>query len=245
VTPDEWLEALRKGIAAVAATPPEYLTQDAPSCPGWTARDLVAHLGGVHRWAVGVIVGQKVPYTDLDPEAPAGEDVLEWYTERADKLIATLASSDLDAPTKSPFGERPVRFWFRRQAQEVAVHRWDIGHAYRGWDVDPLDAALAADGIGEWSEVFTPRRIGRDGGTPEELRGARILLKADDAAGSWLLRADADGIGIVDDDGAPDATIAASTSDLLLALWRRVPLSRLAVDGDAAHVERVLDLVRI
>lgn len=86
---------------------------------------------------MGVIVGQKVPYTDLDPEAPAGEDVLEWYTERADKLIATLASSDLDAPTKSPFGERPVRFWFRRQAQEVAVHRWDIGHAYRGWDVDP------------------------------------------------------------------------------------------------------------
>ncbi|RIR99660.1 maleylpyruvate isomerase family mycothiol-dependent enzyme, partial [Mycobacteroides abscessus] len=26
MTPDEWLEALRKGIAAVAATPPEHLT---------------------------------------------------------------------------------------------------------------------------------------------------------------------------------------------------------------------------
>lgn len=245
MSPEEWLEALRSGTAAVAATPPEYLDQDAPSCPGWTARDLVAHLGGVHRWSVGILVGQKVPYADLDPEAPAGEDVLEWYTERADNLITTLTSSDPDAQTKSLFGERPVRFWYRRQAHEVAVHRWDIEHAYRGWDAAPIDAALAADGIGEWSEVFTPRRIGRDGGTPQDLQGARILLQANDGGGSWLLRADAESIGIVDEDVAPDAVITASTSDLLLALWHRVPLSRVTVDGDVAHVERVFDLVRI
>ncbi|MBA0045341.1 maleylpyruvate isomerase family mycothiol-dependent enzyme [Mycobacteroides sp. LB1] len=245
MSPDEWLEALRKGIAAIAETPPEYLERDAPSCPGWTARDVVAHLGGVHRWAVGVVVGEKVPYTDVDPDAPVGEPVIGWYSDRADNLVAALTSKDLDAPTKSPFGERPVRFWYRRQANEVAVHRWDIEHAYRGWDAEPIDAALAADGIGEWSELFTPRRIGRDGGTPEGLRGARILLTASDADGSWLLRVDADAIGIVDEDAVPDATITASTSDLLLALWHRVPLSRLAVDGDVARVEQVLDLVRI
>lgn len=245
MTPDEWLEALRKGMAAVAATPPEHLDQKAPSCPGWMARDVVAHLGGVHRWAVGVVVGEKVPYTDVDPDAPAGEAVIDWYSDRADNLVAALTSKDLDAPTKSPFGERPVRFWYRRQANEVAVHRWDIEHAYRGWDAEPIDAALAADGIGEWSELFTPRRIGRDGGTPQDLQGARILLQASDADGSWLLRVDADAIGIVDEDAVPDATITASTSDLLLALWHRVPLSRLAVDGDGARVEQVLDLIRI
>ncbi|WP_078293995.1 maleylpyruvate isomerase family mycothiol-dependent enzyme [Mycobacterium sp. D16R24] len=242
---DEWLEALRKGIASVAATPPEYLARDAPSCPGWTARDVMAHLGGVHRWAVGVVIGEKVPYTDVDLDAPSGETVIGWYSDRADNLIAALTSKDLDAPTKSPFGERPVRFWYRRQANEVAVHRWDIEHAYRGWDAEPIDAALAADGIGEWSELFTPRRIGRDGGTPEDLRGTRILLQASEAGGSWLLRVDAEAIGIVDDDAEPDATITASTSDLLLALWHRVPLSRLTVDGDAARVEQVLDLIRI
>ncbi|MBB4853452.1 uncharacterized protein (TIGR03083 family) [Mycobacteroides chelonae] len=245
MTPDEWLEALRKGIAAVVATPPESLDRDVPSCPGWTARDLVAHLGGVHRWAVGVVVGQKVPYQDVDAEAPADQAVLGWYSGYADNLVETLTSTDLDAPTKSPFGERPVRFWYRRQANEVAVHRWDIEHAYRRWDAEPIDTALAADGIGEWSELFTPRRIGRDGGTPEDLQGARVLLNANDGGGAWLLRADADSIGIVDDDATPDATITASTSDLLLALWHRVPLSRLTVDGDAARVERVLDLVRI
>ncbi|MBF9319499.1 maleylpyruvate isomerase family mycothiol-dependent enzyme [Mycobacteroides chelonae] len=248
MTPDQWLEALRTGIAAVVATPPEHLDREAPSCPGWTARDVVAHLGGVHRWAVGVVTGQKIPYADVDPEAPTGETVIGWYADRADSLVAALTSNYLDAPTKSPFGERPVRFWYRRQANEVAVHRWDIEYAYRGWDAAPIDETLAADGISEWSELFTPRRIGRDGGTPEDLRGARILLHANDANdadGSWLLRADADGIGIVDDDAEPDATITASTSDLLLALWHRVPLSHLTVDGDVARVERVLDLVRI
>ncbi|MCV7088210.1 maleylpyruvate isomerase N-terminal domain-containing protein, partial [Mycolicibacter hiberniae] len=49
MSPDKWLEALRKGVAAVAATPPEYLDRDVPSCPGWAARDVAAHLGGVHR----------------------------------------------------------------------------------------------------------------------------------------------------------------------------------------------------
>ncbi|NGX09002.1 maleylpyruvate isomerase N-terminal domain-containing protein [Mycobacteroides franklinii] len=245
MTPDQWLEALRKGAAAVAATPPEYLDRDVPSCPGWTARDVVAHLGGLHRWAVGVLVGQKVPYADVDPDAAAGEQILGWYTERADKLVAALTSKDIDAPTKSLFGERPVRFWYRRQAQEVAVHRWDIEHAYRGWDADPIDTALAADGIAEWSELFTPRLLGRGGGTPQDLQGARILLRANDGGGSWLLRADEGSIGIVDDDAASDATITASTSDLLLALWHRVPLSRLTVEGGSAQVERVLDLVRI
>lgn len=232
-------------MAAVTATRPEHLDREAPSCPGWAARDVVAHLGGVHRWAVGVVIGQKIPYTDVDPDAPAGEAVIGWYADRAANLVSALTSKDLDTPTKSPFGERPVRFWYRRQANEVAVHRWDIEHAYRGWDADPIDATLAADGISEWSELFTPRRIGRDGGTPDDLLGARILLHANDAGGSWLLRADADGIGIVDDDAEPDATITASTSDLLLALWHRVPLSHLTVDGDVARVERVLDLVRI
>lgn len=194
---------------------------------------------------MGVLVGQKVPYADVDPDAAAGEQILGWYTERADKLVAALTSKDIDAPTKSLFGERPVRFWYRRQAQEVAVHRWDIEHAYRGWDADPIDTALAADGIAEWSELFTPRLLGRGGGTPQDLQGARILLRANDGGGSWLLRADEGSIGIVDDDAASDATITASTSDLLLALWHRVPLSRLTVEGGSAQVERVLDLVRI
>lgn len=229
-------------MAAVAATPPEYLDRDVPPCPGWTVHSVIAHTGNVHRWAAGILIGEKVPYNDKD--APAGKAVIDWYAGFADRLVAMLESADLDAPTKSPFGERPVRFWYRRQAQEVAVHRWDIEHGYRGWDAISVDAGLAADGIAEWSEVFAPRRIGRDG-TPDELRGARILLQSNDAGGSWLLRADPDGIGIVDEAAEPDSTITASTSDLLLALWHRVPLSRLTIDGDTARAQQVLDLVRV
>lgn len=229
-------------MASVAATSPEHLDRDVPPCPGWTVRSAIAHVGNVHRWAVGVLVGEKVPYDDKD--APTGKAVIDWYSGLADKLVAALESADLDAPTKSPFGERPVRFWYRRQAQEVAVHRWDIESAYRGWDSDPIDTVLAADGIAEWSEVFAPRRIGA-GGTPEYLRGTRILLNANDSGDSWLLRADADGIGIVEEDAAPDATITASTSDLLLAVWHRVPLSRVAVDGNVDRAQQVFNLVKI
>src|SRR5271163_4072914 len=51
-----------------------------PSCPEWTVRDLVRHLGGVHRWATGYITSRRteISQAELDEVVgswPAGADV--------------------------------------------------------------------------------------------------------------------------------------------------------------------------
>lgn len=239
MTLDQWLEGLRGGIAGIGRTPVEQLDRDAPTCPGWTVRDVIAHTGAVHRWAAGNIVGQKVPFSESD--APTDGAIIAWYGDQAAALIAALASTPADAPTKSVFGERPVSFWYRRQAHEVTVHRWDVEHAYRGWEADPIDGELAADGIAEWATLMAPRFAGK---TPQSLHGTRIGLVGE--AGSWTLAVQESAIEFIDGDVAEaDVTLAGSASDLLLAVWNRVPLSRLTVTGDVERAQQLLELIRV
>jgi hypothetical protein len=42
-------------------------------------------------------------------------------------------------------------------------------------------------------------------------------------------------------DGKPAGTLRGPASDLLLVLWKRVPLSTVTVDGDEAAVQASLD----
>ena len=44
--------------AAVAGADPDGTV---PTCPEWTVRDLVRHMGGVHRWATGFVRGRTEP----------------------------------------------------------------------------------------------------------------------------------------------------------------------------------------
>src|SRR6476659_6302482 len=64
-----------------------------PTCPEWTVRDLVTHLGGVHRWAAAV---------DADAHfvAPADDDDLHpWFVERSSTLIHALRAAPDDLQT--------------------------------------------------------------------------------------------------------------------------------------------------
>lgn len=239
MSPDEYLDALETGMAAITATPIRHLDAPTPSCPGWTVRDVVAHTGAVHRVVAGTVAGRPVPFSETD--APAGAAVLDWYDGQARALLGALRSADPGALTTSAVGEQPVEFWFRRQTHEVAVHLWDIRHAYLGPNADPIDPAVAADGILEWAEFIAPSFVGRSGGIPEGLRGARLDLNDGDTVRRMLVTTDT--VALADADDPPGATIHGSTSDLLLALWHRVPLSQLTVTGDGELARQILDLV--
>ena len=43
-----------------------------PTCPEWQLRDLVRHVGGVHRWATGFVVGAGAQPPDGDLEQLVG-----------------------------------------------------------------------------------------------------------------------------------------------------------------------------
>ena len=164
------------------------LTAPVPSCPGWQIRDVLAHLGFVHRWATRYVAEGRTEATSEPGEeeiirlAPADESLVGWFRAGHARLVSVLAAADpaarcwtfLPAPS-------PLAFWARRQAHETAIHRVDAQLAAAatvpGADLDPFPAGLAADGVDELLTGFG----GRD---PESLCDAPavLVIRAEDGA---------------------------------------------------------------
>jgi uncharacterized protein (TIGR03083 family) len=203
-----------------------------PSCPGWAVADLVAHLGRTHLWAEHCIRVR-------DPNAPeVGVPVTDrarlaaWYAECAGGLVGTLRATDPSTECWT-FGTSPptAAFWFRRQAHEAAMHRWDLGSAL-GLDVGYPDS-LAVDGIAEVVGMFFPRQV--------RLRRAAPLLRSlaiRAEGGRWVLAGDGTGTGAE----TPDAEVSGRADVLVLLLWGRIGLDdpRIQLTGDRAAALTVL-----
>ncbi|WP_020577193.1 maleylpyruvate isomerase family mycothiol-dependent enzyme [Actinopolymorpha alba] len=251
----------------VAGGPP---SAPVAACPGWTLRDLVDHLGGVHQWATAIVVTGRGP-THPTVDLADGDDPATWYAGHAARLLDVLAATDPDQPTWTFHpAYTTARFWSRRQFHETAVHRVDAELAL-GLDA-AYDADLAVDGINEVLDVMLPRATQRFG-APD--LAAPVLLACADRAERWLLRPPAADAGTTSGDAAsvpptadgpliPEstaaqaaATIRGTAAGLLLTLWKRqVPEldaapnyggdhpqragAALTVEGDAEVVARLL-----
>ena len=82
----------------------------------WTVRELVAHTGGVHRWAAD-IVARCSATTDTElggavGSGPSDDALLDWFVEGHAALVATLraAPDDLECATFLP-APSPLAFW--------------------------------------------------------------------------------------------------------------------------------------
>ena len=232
--PGRSLEALERLAAEVPILLGETdLATPVPPCPGWTVADLVAHLGETHRWAEHCV---RVGHPDAPPlTAPVTDPgaLGDWYRESADVLVGTLRSTGPDAPCWT-FGPRPrtAAFWSRRQAHEVAVHRWDLG-AVLGRDLG-YPAELATDGVDEVVTMFFPRQV-RLGRIPA--LSASLALEVGSGPG-WLLAGDGTGPRT----HPADATVRGPAEELVLLLWGRLDLDdpRLTLTGSRAAAARVL-----
>ena len=236
----------------VASTPIEALDAPVTACPGWTVERLVGHLGRIHRWAAAFVASG--PGSDeqvsAGPRPPAGAEVLGWYREALDELLAELDRHDPSDPARSFAGPADTAFWFRRQAHEISVHRWDLQDAARPGGATPIDPVLAADGIDEWASFFVPRFLEVGGGPPAELVGATVHIHCTDddlaqGTGEWLLRLVDGGSEVERAHAKGDAALRGPASDLVLAVWHRVPLDRIDVVGDAERARAVLDTVHV
>jgi len=190
------------------------LNSAVPSCPGWRLRDLAMHLGHVHRWARECI---ETDGPAERPEPPVSDSLLvEWFSEGASDLGALLRTSDPESAVWT-FGPHPrlMSFWLRRQAQETSMHLWDARYALE--QPAQIDESVAADGIAEVFEVFIPRQLKR-AQMSQLSEGVRLSLPD----------------GRTFDLGENIATeVSGTASNLLLALWHRIPIEHLTVDGDA------------
>jgi uncharacterized protein (TIGR03083 family) len=195
----------------VSAARSSGLDAPVPSCPDWDVTDLLRHVGKIHRWVARVIATGDMDVPRPEGTAPRGPELFEWVEVGADELFAVGTEVGPTAPVSNWAKQTPVAaFWFRRMANEVAVHAWDARNA--AGDPEPIEAELAADAIDEWLTVMGPMR------PPEGLTGT-VHIHCTDVSADWTvdLGAFATQRGRAD----ADAELRGPASGILLRLLTR------------------------
>jgi uncharacterized protein (TIGR03083 family) len=236
----ESIAALRREAAAfLAAARVAGVEASVPSCPDWTVGDLCAHVGRLHRWAKEVVDGRPAEpaggWKRIEP--PTGPEVVDFVEAGVEPFATALDAADPDDPCWTWVDEKAVRFWARRQANELAIHRWDAQLA--GGDAQPVDHDLAVDSI---QELFDIRSFRPGGVTPGQ--GETIHLHCTDGEGEWLARFEADRAIVTHEHAKADAAARGTASDLLLLMWGRIPVDGLEVFGDVALLSAWRDGMR-
>lgn len=228
------LRHVREGIVTTRAVlAAADLGTPVVSCPGWTLRDLGAHLARIHRWVAGGITYGH-PDTVVPPAPGDRDGLLAWYDDGAAVLLGLLKGRDPAAGCWTFHDtDRTVGFWIRRQAHEHAVHAVD---ATRSTGAEtPLDQRLALDGVDEVVRMFFPRQVRLGRITPL----TRTLALVPDGGPVSVLAGD--GTQPVDV-AAAQAAVGGPADVLYLLLWGRARLDdpRLTVTGDPEAARSVL-----
>jgi uncharacterized protein (TIGR03083 family) len=221
-----------------------------PPCPGWTADDLLWHLGEV-QWFWGAIVGAgattQAQVEELRPERPSDRaELREFYAATSRDLLQLLTAAAPDTPAWTWSDDQTVRFIRRRQAHEALIHRIDA--ELTADDRTPMDPRLSADGVDE------ALRIMYGGGPPwasfTPQSGQSVRITAADTGDSWFLTLgrfdgsdpddqtsyDEPGMEIADSGLGSEAaaTISGSAADLDCWIWHRPPTGPVGRAGDPA-----------
>ena len=237
MTPEQHLQTLRAengrfAAAAAGARDRHGWRAPVPGCPDWDLADLVWHLAGVqHFWSWVVTTRATSPAGYPEPLRPADDELLDLGATQVRALEDALARADPADRVWTWAPQQDVAFVLRRQAQEATVHRVDAEQALG--TTGAIGAEVGLDGLDEWLEVMVPGAL--PGGPPS---GAEpVVFHAVDAGAERILFPGTSDL--------PVATLTGPAGDLLLAAWRRIPLGRLTVDGDADRAAALLATVTL
>jgi uncharacterized protein (TIGR03083 family) len=226
----------REGAALATAARAAGVEHPVPTCGEWTIGDLCSHVGRLHRWATEF--GARRPGDPLghwkQVEAPEGPALVDFVAQGYGPLADVLADAGAEEPCWSWTDQRTVGFWSRRQANELAVHRWDAQFA--AGVPEPIDREIAVDGIQELFDILPFRPGGPPTGSSET-----IHLHCTDGDGEWLVRLNPDGVTVANEHAKGDVAARGSAGDLLLMMWGRIPVAQVEVFGDASLLERWSD----
>ncbi|MBX9245300.1 maleylpyruvate isomerase N-terminal domain-containing protein [Actinotalea ferrariae] len=219
-------------------------TADVPTCPRWSAVDLLAHQGLVHRWATSHLrghdgrtpEGRPLPTKSAYLRTVPADELAGWVVAGAADLVTALAEApaDLRAMTFLREAPAPRLFWARRQTHETTVHAVDGVAARLGrmpttaeaTDALSLTPDVAADGLDELLRGFITR------GAAKIRRDApyTVLVEPSDVDAAWLLHVDEAVVtrrlgGGADPVDAParaaDVRLTGTAAALYLGLWNR------------------------
>lgn len=232
---NEGLLALERDSAAfVDACEVAGPTAPVPSCPGWNVADLLWHLTEVHHfWQTMVSEGRSSWEGYEPPPRPLDEGLAATYRQGRIVLLKTMSDVEPAMSTWTWSNDKTAGFVIRRMTQETAVHLWDATEA--AGMVNPIEPALASDGIDEFLTHFTGDVV--EGAAPV---GGSVHLHCGDVAGEWTVTESDDGLAVAREHSKGNCAIRGSASDILLTLWRRLPLTVCDVVGDVDVAARFI-----
>ncbi|MGY0459696.1 maleylpyruvate isomerase N-terminal domain-containing protein [Kitasatospora sp. cg17-2] len=237
--------------AAVAAAPD--LDAQVPTCPDWTLRDLVRHLGeGRRNWGIIVAAGPSEVRPDTSaalagPDVPTEREALvAWLAESTQQLLDALreAGPDSGCWTWWPASQAPQTAGAvaRHQLQEITLHTYDAQLV--AGTAQPLPTEVALDGV----EEFLVTCCATTAAWPHE--PATVDYHVTEGR-SWRLRVDAEGARVtrIPAPGTPgsadlapaDFSTVSSAGELILAgFYGRLPLDVLKMEGDRQIIEQLI-----
>ena len=261
LSPEDYLEHLRGESArfgeVLADCDP---TAQVPSCPDWSAADLLWHLTTVQWfWTTAVIDRPAEVDQAQEPQRPeAYADLLHEFGRWSSALVGAL---DGVAPTEEAWtwsgdpADHTIGFILRRQAHEALIHRLDAELA--AGVTSEVPAQLAADGVqevlavmyggcppwGSWSPL--PHYVRID--TTDTGHEIWVQLGAFNGTSptSGEEYVDEEDIHVVEapDDVEPDVVVDGPAGALDAWLWHRGDDSEISVAGDRAVFDRFLAAV--
>jgi len=216
-----------------------------PSCPGWDLAGLAGHLGRVQRWSTAIVrSGQMTGMRDLERPPEDKAQAADYLARGLAELNEVLGALDPLASIPNFTSSEPRgSFWIRRQAQEAMVHGWDAELA--AGKPNPFDRAAALDGIEEQLDVMMPFRVASLK-EPFTMRGSVHLHCTDtsesDGSGEWLVSNEGGEWRLEQRHAKGDVAVRGTASNLLLALWGRLPASSPALEvfGDPAIFQELV-----
>lgn len=213
-------------------------------CPSWHMRELVRHLGMIHLWAAANIafpepdwlaVKELPDLTKYWPGLAAGYpedvDLVAWYRDTLANLIDVFeaAPADLTAFTFLP-APSPLSMWSRRQASEIAIHRFDAEQA-RGI-TSHFDPQFASDMLDELLTGFAVRP-----GAIDVDSDRTVHINAQDVDEHWFLTIGPAGMRTGRHAGDADLTVVGTASELYLLFWNRTPDTTVGLSGDTSLMD--------
>jgi uncharacterized protein (TIGR03083 family) len=212
-----------------------------PTCPGWTVRDLVVHTGIVHRHKAATVRDMLTEGPPDQPDDPDG-DIIEWFNEGVEGMLAVFSAANLDAPTWTWCRhDHAARWCVRRMAHETLIHGVDAAIAVG--NAPEVDESLCQDGI---EEILTEMMVGApDWGevalgdhsielvTPGRSWSLRMTTWSGESPNTGNVYENEPGIAVIDPVADPDASICGTAAQLDLWLWGRGELPDGAITGNS------------
>jgi uncharacterized protein (TIGR03083 family) len=219
-------------VAAVAAAPADARV---PTCPDFTLDELAKHVGDFSGfWTHVLCEGTGRPKPPFDDRVdPVGR--VAWLDAIAGHLVTELRATPPDTHVWTWYEPDPsAAFVARRCSHELSIHRVDAQLADGA--ADPVDAALAADGI---EEIFVLLERNRADDRRDAARsGQRLHLHGTDHdPAEWLITLDPEGVHVEREHAKGDLAVRGRVSDLEMLLYQRPTLDAVERVGDSSVLD--------